>query len=146
MGEESDGGDPSGESRSSVHEATPEFGKSVLEREHVYESLAHVRRRYLCYLLCGRSELQVNEAVAAIAEWEADGGTEPSTSTRDRIRLSLLHSHIPKLRDTGVVDFDNHSGTLVPGENAEAVLTALQAVGKRLSPGPTDTEDSNETA
>jgi len=132
MREESDESEREGDSEFGVHDGAPEFCRSVLERHYVYESLAHVRRRYLCYLLCDRSEVQVDEAVATIAEWEADDDAETSTSTRDRIRLSLLHSHIPKLRDNDVVDFDQHSGTLVPDDNAEAVLKALNAVGTSL--------------
>jgi len=140
MAEESDAGDSGEGCQSSVHDETPAFPRSVLERDHVYESLAHVRRRYLCYLLCGRSGLRVDEAVTAIAAWETDDGAEVSTSTRDRIRLALLHNHIPKLREHDVVDFDRHSGTLVPGGNAEAVLTALKAIGTGLSPEPSSTD------
>ncbi|WP_276251525.1 DUF7344 domain-containing protein [Haloarcula rara] len=140
MEKEPDDGRSGDETPSNVHGGSPQFPRSVLEREHVYESLADVRRRYLCYLLCGRSELRVDEAVAAIAEWETDDGAEIATSTRDRIRLALLHSHIPKLREHDVVDFDQHSGTLVPDENADAVLTALKAVGTRLSSEPTCTD------
>jgi len=136
MAKESDDGSSGDENATSGHEDGPQFPTSVLERDHVYESLAHVHRRYLCYLLCGRSELPIDEAVTAIAEWEADDGAEMATSSRDRIRLALLHSHIPKLREHDVVDFDHHSETLVPDENADAVLTALKAVGTRLSPDP----------
>jgi|GEM_PF-1823588 hypothetical protein len=134
MAKEPDDGSSGDKNTSNVHDRAPQFTRSVLEREHVYDSLADVRRRYLCYLLCGRSELQIDDAVAAIAEWECEDGTEVSTSARDRIRLTLLHSHIPKLREHGVVDFDKHSGTMVPDENAEAVLAALRAVGRRLCP------------
>jgi len=142
MAEESDAGDSGDGSQSSVRDETPAFPRAVLERDHVYESLAHVRRRYLCYLLCGRSELPVDEAVRAIAAWETDDGAEVSTSTRDRIRLALLHSHIPKLSEHDVVDFDQHSETLVPDENSEAVLTALKAVGTGLSPEPSTDGES----
>ncbi|MBX0286168.1 DUF7344 domain-containing protein [Haloarcula salinisoli] len=143
MAKEPDDGGPGDENTSNVHDGGPQFPRSVLEREFVYESLAHVRRRYLCCLLCGRSELRVDEAVSAIATWETEDGADISTSTRDRIRLALLHSHIPKLREHDVVDFDHHSGIVVPDENADAVLTALKAVGTRLSPEPTCTDSES---
>jgi len=118
------------ETDSDVDGSTPGFPRSTLEYNRVFESLAHVRRRYLCYLLCDRSQLQVDDAVAAIAEWESDDET-PSRSHHERIKLSLLHSHIPKLRAEDVVEFDPHSETLVTDE-AEAVLAALRAVGTAL--------------
>jgi len=121
---------------------TPGFSRSVLERDCVYDSLAHVRRRYLCYMLCERAELHVDEVVAAIAEWESDE-QPPAESQREHIRLSLLHSHIPKLRAKDVVDFDDHSGTIAPDKNTEAVLEALEAIGTKLCPEQTGPEDGD---
>jgi len=118
---------------------TPDFCRSVLERDRIYEALAHERRRYLCYLLCDRSELQVDDAVSAIADWESDDGAAAEPH-RERVRISLLHSHIPKLRSKNVVDFDPHSGTLV-ADDAEAVLRTLRAVGTAFCPGNAGRED-----
>ncbi|MDS0281086.1 DUF7344 domain-containing protein [Haloarcula onubensis] len=140
MEEEPDDDDRATDSRSAVRDDIPEFSREALEHERIYDSLAHVRRRYLCYLLCDRAEIQVDEAAAAIADWESDGDSVPE-SHHDRVRLSLLHSHIPKLRASDVVDFDPHSETLVRGDDAEAVLAALQAVGRTLRPGD---DDGNE--
>jgi len=62
---------------------TPDFCRSVLERDRIYEALAHERRRYLCYLLCDRSELQVDDAVSAIADWESDDGAAADDGNRE---------------------------------------------------------------
>jgi len=144
MDEESDDAEQCTGEHAARSDDTPEFCRETLERERVYESLSHVRRRYLCYLLCERSELQVDEAVAAIADWESDEQS-PGESDRERIRLSLLHSHIPKLRATDVLDFDPHSETLVT-DDAEAVLSALRAVGTTLCPGSTTADGESDAA
>lgn len=118
---------------------TAAFSRDALSSDRIYEVLAHERRRYLCYLLCDRSEIHLDEAVASIGEWESDDQS-PDERRREHIRLALLHNHIPKLRERDVVEFDSHSRTLVT-DDAEAVLTALQAVGQALYPADGDRDD-----
>ncbi|NHN57790.1 MULTISPECIES: hypothetical protein [Halorussus] len=66
------------------------------------------RRRALRYLsrTVGATDLDDLAAELALREGEA------SASRRDRIRASLFHVHLPKLRDAGVVRYDAERGTV----------------------------------
>lgn len=102
----------------------------VLELDHVYEALEHPRRRYLCYALLEDDEWSLAELAGKVAAWETDQPEdEVSEPERQRVYVSLYHSHVPKLADCGVVSFDADAETLSTAENAEQVLESLQGMG-----------------
>jgi len=107
----------------------------VLELDHVYEALEHPRRRCVCCLLVEDDEWSLPALARTVAAWE-DGVPEDavSESTRERVYVSLYHSHVPKLAACGVVSFDADAETLSAGENADQVLAALDAMGASLDP------------
>lgn len=105
--------------------------QEVLELDHVYEALAQPRRRYLCYSLLEDTEWTLAELASEIAAWESDG-PEVDDQRRNRVYVSLYHSHVPKLADQDVVSFDEETETVYPAENAEQVLVALTGMGATL--------------
>lgn len=107
--------------------------QAVLELDHVYEALAHLRRRYLCYTLLEDTEWSLTDLSTKVAAWEHDvPEREVTDSQRKRVSVSLSHAHVPKLVDVGVVAFDEPTETLTAAENAEPVLSALRGVGASL--------------
>ena len=79
--------------------------------ERRYRLLAAPRRRYLLWHLSRRESTTVEEAAARIAAWEAGvSADEVAQELYDRVRLSLVHSHLPRLADHAVVDYDRASG------------------------------------
>lgn len=101
----------------------------ALELDHVYEALEHPRRRYLCHTLLEDDEWSLSDLARKLAAWEEDVPEDAvSESTRDRVYVSLYHSHVPKLADCGVVTFDSDAETLSAAENADQVTTALEAL------------------
>lgn len=111
----------------------PEIPESVLTLDHVFQSLAKSRRRYLLYSLESNTEWTVADLATKIAAWEND--TDAGDVPRDefeRMYASLYHAHIPKLVDERVIEFDPDSETIHPGEHAEQVLTALAGAGASL--------------
>lgn len=106
---------------------------TVLDLDHVYESLAHPRRRYLCYTLLEDTEWSLTDLATKVAAWENEVPEHAvSDDQRDKVYVSLYHVHVPKLVDLGVLSFDEWTETVTPAENAEQVLTALQAMGASL--------------
>lgn len=103
----------------------------VLELDNVYEALEHPRRRCLCYALLEDDEWSLSELAGKVAALETDQPEEEEVSEpeRQRVYVSLYHSHVPKLADCGVVSFDADAETLSTAENAEQVLEALQEMG-----------------
>lgn len=110
--------------------AVPE---AVLELDHVYESLAHRRRRYLCYTLLEGTEWSLTDLATKIAAYELGCPDHAVTSDeRDRVYVSLYHAHVPKLVDEDVITFDEETETISAHVHAEQVLAALEGVGAAL--------------
>ncbi|GKZ15997.1 hypothetical protein HAL_38780 [Haladaptatus sp. T7] len=54
------------------------------------------------------------------------------TETKLTPRWILYHSHVPKLVDLDVIEFDGDTETITPGPHAVQVLTALEGAGGSL--------------
>ncbi|MCU4754108.1 hypothetical protein OB919_19345 [Halobacteria archaeon AArc-curdl1] len=112
---------------------TQSLTRDVLELDHVYEALGHPRRRYLCYTLLENTEWSTTELSTKIAAWEREVPDHKVTDDqRERVYVSLYHTHIPKLVDEGILSFDDASETITPASNAEQVLGALEGMGATL--------------
>jgi hypothetical protein len=107
--------------------------REILELDHVYEALGHSRRRYLCYTLLERTEWSLTDLATKIAAWENDVPERAVTGLqRERVYVSLYHTHVPKLVDDGVVTLEESTETIAPAENATQVLAALEGMGATL--------------
>lgn len=108
--------------------------REMLELDHVFAALAHPRRRYLCYTLLESAEWSLRNLARKIAAWEADVPTDAVTDDqRDRVYVALYHTHVPKLVDEGIVEFDESSETIRASEHAAQVLAALEGMGATLA-------------
>ncbi|MFB6136244.1 MAG: hypothetical protein ABEJ04_05755 [Halobacteriaceae archaeon] len=106
---------------------------AVLELDAVFDVLAHPRRRYLLYALATDGEWTLRELATKLAAWEEDvDEAEVTDHVRDRVYVSLYHSHVPKLVDEGMVRFDEDGERLSPAEHAEQVQAALAGAGGSL--------------
>ncbi len=65
-----------------------------------------IRRHVLQYLDETDGSVELATLAAAVAE-SADG------RNRDRIALELHHNHLPKLADTGFVEYDHRANVVV---------------------------------
>lgn len=102
----------------------------VLELDHVFEALAHPRRRYLLYTLDKAAEWSLRELAAKVASWEQDVEIETLTDDEvERVYVSLYHNHVPKLVEDGIVEFVEANETIRPAVNAEQVLAVLHDAG-----------------
>ncbi|WP_254764226.1 DUF7344 domain-containing protein [Natrinema marinum] len=78
----------------------------------VLELLAEQRRRYALYCLEDRDDpLSVAELAAAVARMEQTDG-EISADRRNRIELSLKHTHLPMVEQTSFVEYDSTASTV----------------------------------
>lgn len=124
-------GDPT---QSAVRETSDlPISPELLELDHVYEALAHSRRRYLCYTLLEDTEWSLDELSRKVAAYENDvseGSVAPDQ--HERVYVSLYHAHVPKLADDGVITFDESTEKITAAENAQQVLAALEGIGATL--------------
>lgn len=69
--------------------------------------LADSRRRHLlCELAERKRSMTLSELAEAVATREHDcPATDVHESSIDRIRITLYHSHVPKLADAGVIEY-----------------------------------------
>lgn len=128
--ETGDGTKPTGPD-SSTEKSPP--AEAILELDHVYQALAHPRRRYLCYTLFEDTEWSLSELASKIAAWENDMSEHAVTGCqRTQVYVALYHIHVPKLVDEGVITFDETAEVITAAEDATQVLQALQGMGATL--------------
>lgn len=102
-----------GTEQSSIQETPIVDGgeKPLLSR--VFAALANRRRRYVLYYLRDHDHAQIDELAVQIAAWEHDIlEAEVSGEDVDRISTDLVHSHLPKLEEYGLVEYDRRSDTV----------------------------------
>lgn len=86
-------------------------GESLLSR--VFGALAHPRRRYVLYYLRDHGQAQTDDLARQIAAWERDvPRDEVPEDVAEQVSLELLHSHLPKLEDQGLVEYDPRTETV----------------------------------
>lgn len=86
-------------------------------------------RRWTLQLLMRDDVVEIDDLVRRIAALE-DAGDEADGSTRERVAIALYHAHLPKLADSGVIDYDSRSGFVRLTETATALRPALDAAGR----------------
>lgn len=101
----------------------------TLSKDEAFHLLQNPRRRAVMrYLLAhpDRAEFRMDEVIEAIAAWE-NGTTvqQLDRSQRDRIHISLYQTHLPKLDDHDVIDFEEHRGIIRPAPSIEVLSPFL---------------------
>ena len=94
-----------------------------LTRDRIFDILSSPRRRYVLYFL--RSEpnpIQLTDLAEHVAAWENDTTVEElSTQQRKRVYVSLYQTHLPKLAETGLVNYDEESGDVSIASKASEI-------------------------
>jgi len=59
--------------------------------------------------------------------WKADqSNSDEFDESHDRIRRSLYHSHLPKLADARLIEYDREQGIVAAGEAIDAAEPYLE--------------------
>lgn len=83
-----------------------------------FDLLTHPHRRYVLYYLTREFEaVAIDTLAAAIAGWDADhtGPIHDSTA----VEAALHHTHLPKLREAGIITFGPDGETIELDETGE---------------------------
>ncbi|UPW00935.1 hypothetical protein M0R88_02250 [Halorussus gelatinilyticus] len=104
------------ESEEEEEESEPE-----LSRDLVFDVLKNRRRRYaLHYLRRAEGSVQLSELAEQVAAWENDIEVDAiSAAERKRVYTALYQSHLPKLDDAGIVDYNQNRGIVELSDAAE---------------------------
>ncbi|WP_227353683.1 DUF7344 domain-containing protein [Haladaptatus salinisoli] len=111
------------ESKQSQEErATP------LSRDMVFDVLKNQRRRYaLHYLKQAEETVQLSDLAEQVAAWENDTTVGAiSAAERKRVYTALYQSHLPKLDDAGIVDYNQNRGIVELATAAEQLDPYLE--------------------
>ena len=92
-----------------------------LSRDLVFDVLKNRRRRYaLHYLRRAEETVQLSELAEQVAAWENDITVDAiSAAERKRVYTALYQSHLPKLDDAGIVDYNQNRGIVELSEASE---------------------------
>lgn len=117
-----------------------QISREGLQRECIYAALGHPRRRFLLYALSKKTEWSLTELATKIAalEQQVSASAVPE-ARRKRVYTSLYHTHVPKLAETGVIQYDQNTETVNANENTALLLAVLETISERLD----DTDPSS---
>jgi DNA-binding transcriptional ArsR family regulator len=89
-------------------------GPGSITESEVFRLLGNDRRRAVLRQVVDGGAVDLSEASKTIARVETEG-EEVSSSQYKSVYVSLQQSHLPKLADAGVVDYDSESNVVGPG-------------------------------
>lgn len=96
-------------------------------RDSLFEVLSDRRRRFVLHSL-QTAELPVSadELTTEIVAWEARRPVSArSGDERDGIKSSLLHNHLPRMAESGLIDYDEIRQTVTQMDRVDEVRTHL---------------------
>lgn len=97
--------------------------QKALSPDEVFEILSNHRRRMVLYYLRHHGDsATVNELADEIAAMENEVSVEEITSQqRKRVYVSLYQTHLPKMDDSNVLEYDKDDGTVNLGPESATI-------------------------
>lgn len=108
------------------------FAVGGVHQDELFDALAHSHRRFtLGYLRTGEPPLSVRELTTELATWEGQRPVDDRSggSDRDAIGISLVHNHLPKMVEAGLVTHDAMAKTVALADRADEGRAYLRAMG-----------------
>ena len=98
-----------------------------LSKDIIFELLKNRRRReVLAYLLDADETVTLGELAEQIAAWENDTSVNALNSDqRKRVYVALYQTHLPKMDDAGIVEYDQDRGLISLADNADLLMMYL---------------------
>ena len=98
-----------------------------LSKDVIFELLKNRRRReVLTYLLETDGTVTLGELAEQIAAWENDTTVNAlSSDQRKRVYVALYQTHLPKMDDAGIIEYDQDRGLIELSDNADLLMMYL---------------------
>jgi hypothetical protein len=96
------------------------------DENEVYDILRNERRRHvLRYLRTNGDVASIGDLADAIAETET-GESPPPSDSRQSVYVSLHQTHLPKLDNLGVIEYDREERTVSLRPRADQIVARLE--------------------
>ncbi len=120
----------------SNHSSSPDSSRGRLSKDTIFSMLSNRRRRYVLYYLNRNpGPASLRDLAERIAAWENDVEVANlDYKQRKRVYTSLHQTHLPKLDETGVVDYDRSAGTITLADRATDLDVYLKLVDEHDIP------------
>jgi DNA-binding transcriptional ArsR family regulator len=101
-----------------------------LSKDDIFTVLSNERRRFvLRYLKDHEEAVQIRDLAQQVASWENDVPIEQlNYKQRKRVYTSLHQTHLPKLDDCGIVEYDRDRKTVALTDRIETLDIYLEVV------------------
>lgn len=98
--------------------------------DELFNCLGHARRRHLITVVAAESRsISVDSVIDEIAAIESNADIQSSSDDSvDSIAVSVVHCHLPKLQNAGIVAVDGETSTVTAGDQFDDAVEALLAV------------------
>lgn len=97
--------------------------------ESLFELLSDERRRLVVSTVAEKGErVSLSDLAETVAEAEAADASAVSQDHCEVVHTLLYHSHLPKLADAGVLEFDREERVVEPGPNLSSVAEVSAAL------------------
>lgn len=112
--------------------------RTPISQDTVFDLLSSARRRYILYYLRREGgSASINELAAQIAAWENGVAREELTSQDEkRVYVSLYQTHVPKLEDQGIIEYDSQSGEVTLTDRVREIDRYLTTPREEEFPWP----------
>lgn len=110
-------------------ESIPADRRTPEDLDAVFACLAHQRRRLLIECLSENpGPIVVEEIVQYLSEREDVSTTDTPNETPAEMTITLLHSHLPKMEDAGVIEVEHETNTIQEGYRFDLATSLLETV------------------
>ena len=101
-----------------------------LSKTEIFDVLRNQRRRFvLQYLKRNETPVELGPLATQVAAWEYDTTVDEVTSAqRKRVYTTLQQTHLPKMDESGIVEYDSSLGTICSTESTEDLSVYLEIV------------------
>jgi hypothetical protein len=126
-----DGTVPGDDLQSRIDAESGQRPKTLTEAD-VFEILSNQRRRFVFHYLKQRDrEVYLRELAEHVAAWECDKPVAALESgEKKRVKTALHQHHLPKMDETGFLEYDRMRETVTIGEEAADLEVYLDVVPK----------------
>nr|WP_049941850.1 hypothetical protein [Haloterrigena turkmenica] len=121
----------------------PSDEPEALSPDDIFHILQTNRRRdAISYLLDREGPVKMSDIAEHVSAKEHETTVAELTSTqRQRVYIPLYQSHLPKLDEKGVIDYNKPRGIVRPTERIEVFRPYLEAAESNESPDQPDADD-----